>query len=297
MASFAASSGTIHFQHHGARANPRVLFVHGLGCQLVQWPRSLIDGVVAAGLCAVVFDNRDVGLSHGVDAPPPTIEQLLAAHANASALTPPYTLSDMARDAVDLLDHLGQGGAHIVGVSMGGMIGQRLAMEHRHRVYSLTSIMSSTGNPALPGPTPDAILALIESMGSDDAETAIANAMRAASVLGGPHFSSQDVGIARFTRLAVERAHRPEGVARQLAAILTDGDRRPGLAKIEAPTLVIHGGSDPLVPVQAGRDTAATVPGAKYLEIDKLGHDLPEPVIAEVVQATTEHILRVEISR
>ena len=297
MASFAASSGTIHFQHHGARANPRVLFVHGLGCQLVQWPQSLIDGVVAAGLCAVVFDNRDVGLSHGVDAPPPTIEQLLAANENASALTPPYTLSDMARDAVDLLDHLGQGGAHIVGVSMGGMIGQRLAMEHPHRVYSLTSIMSSTGNPALPGPTPEAIAALTAAMGSEDAETAIEIGIRAARVLGGPHFPSEKVGIARFTRLAVERAHRPDGVARQLAAILTDGDRRAGLAKIEAPTLVIHGGGDPLVPAQSGRDTAATVPGAKYLEIGELGHDLSEPVISDMVRAMIEHILRVEVNR
>ena len=297
MARFQAGRGSIHFTHRGARADPRVLFVHGLGCQVVHWPQSLLDGVVAAGFCAITFDNRDVGLSHGSDAPPPTVEQLLAASADASALTPTYTLSDMAADAVALLDHLGQAGAHVVGVSMGGMIGQRMAAEHAERVYSLTSIMSSTGNPALPGPTPEAIAALVGSMGSQNAEEAIENARRAARVLGGPHYASEEVGMARFTRQAIERAYRPDGVARQLAAILADGDRREALAGIRVPTLVIHGNADPLVPVEAGRETAAAIPGAKYVEIDKLGHDLPEPVIGEMLAAIIEHIAAVEVSR
>ena len=297
MARFQARNGSIHFAHRGARANPRVLLVHGLGCQALHWPQSLLDGVVAAGFCAVTFDNRDVGLSHGSETPTPTVEQLLAASVDASALAPAYTLSDMAADAVALLDHLGQAGAHVVGVSMGGMIGQRMAVEHAERVYSLTSIMSSTGNPALPGPTPDAIAALVGSMGSRNAEEALENALRAARVLGGPHYASEEVGMARFTRQAMERAYRPEGVARQLAAILTDGDRRQVLAGIRAPTLVIHGNADPLVPVEAGRETATTIPGAKYLEIDKLGHDLPEPVIGEMLTAIIEHIQAVEVSR
>lgn len=297
MATFQARSGTIHFAHRGARANPRALFIHGLGCQVVHWPDSLLGGVVEAGLCAVTFDNRDVGLSDGPDAPPPTLAELLAASTDAGALTPPYTLSDMAADAVALLDHLGQAGAHVIGVSMGGMIGQRMAMEFAERVYSLTSIMSSTGNPALPGPTPDAIAALMQSMGSESVEKAIENAMRAAKVLAGPHYPSEEVGLARFTRQAVERAHRPDGVARQLAAVLADGDRRAGLAKVAAPALVIHGNADPLVPVDAGRDTAAAIPGAKYKEIDKLGHDLSEPVMERMAQAITEHILAVEVSR
>ena len=291
MPTFAARGGTIHFEHHGARANPRVLFVHGLGCQLVQWPRSLIEGVAAAGLCAVLMDNRDAGLSHGVDAPAPSIEQLLAAHAAPSTLAPPYTLSAMAQDVLDLLDHLGQGGAHVVGVSMGGMIAQHLAMAHPNRVFSLVSIMSSTGNPDLPGPTPEAIAALVAAMGSDSAEAAITNGVRAANVLGGAHFPSERFGIARFARLAVERAYRPKGVARQLAAILTDGDRRAGLARLDVPTLVIHGADDPLVPAEAGRDTAATVPSAEYMELEKLGHDLSEPVVERIVAAINRHVL------
>ena len=297
MARFQARSGSIHFAHRGARANPRVLFVHGLGCQALHWPQSLLDGVVDAGFCAVTFDNRDAGLSHGSEAPPPTVEQLLAASADASAITPAYTLSDMAADAVALLDHLGQAGAHVIGVSMGGMIGQRMAVEHAERVYSLTSIMSSTGNPALPGPAPEAIAALVASMGSQNAEEALENALRAARVLGGPHYASEEVGMARFARQAMERAYRPDGVARQLAAILADGDRREALAAIRAATLVIHGNADPLVPVEAGRETAAAVPGAKYLEIDKLGHDLPEPVIGEMLAAIIEHLAAVEVSR
>ena len=297
MAKFNAGCGEIYFEHRGARADPRVLFVHGLGCQLVQWPDSLIDGVVDAGFCAVVFDNRDVGLSAGPVEPAPSVESLLAAQDNPLALTPAYTLSDMAADVVALLDHLGQGGAHVVGLSMGGMISQRLAIEHPERVYSLTSIMSSTGNRDLPGPSDEVVGALITTVSGVDTETIIAQSIQAAKVFGGPHYDSEIHGIGRFARIAVERAHRPEGVMRQLGAILAAEDRRGALAKVEVPTLVIHGNADPLVPVEAGRDTAAAIPGAKYVEIDKLGHDLPEPVIADMVEAITAHLRAVEVSR
>jgi len=297
MPKFNSHSGQIYFEHRGPRASPRVLFIHGLGCQIVQWPDSLIDGVVAAGFCAVVFDNRDIGLSDGPDDPPPSLEALLAARNDPSRLTPAYTLSDMAGDVVALLNHLGQGGAHIIGLSMGGMIAQRLAIDHPERVYSLTSIMSSTGNPDLPGPADEAVAALIGTTVADDVETAIAQNIQAAKVFGGPHFDSETLGIARFARRAVERAQRPAGVLRQLTAILTAEDRREGLAKLRVPALVIHGNADPLVPVEAGHDTAGAIPGSTYLEIDKLGHDLPEPVIGEIVNAVTEHIRNVEVSR
>ena len=297
MAKFKAGCGDIYFEHRGARANPRVLFVHGLGCQLVQWPDSLIDGIVDAGFCAVMFDNRDVGLSDGPAEAPFSVEALLAARDDPTALTPAYTLSDMAADVAALLDHLGQGGAHVVGLSMGGMISQTLAIEHPERVYSLTSIMSSTGNPDLPGPPDEVVGALIMTVGGGDPEAIIAQNIRAAKVFGGPHYDSEVHGIGRFARVAVERAHRPEGVMRQLGAILTAEDRRGTLANLDVPTLVIHGSADPLVPVEAGRDTAAAVPGAKYLEIDKLGHDLSEPVIEEMVEAIASHLRTVEVSR
>lgn len=297
MAKFKGKSGQIYFEHRGARANPRVLFIHGLGCQIVHWPDTLIDGVVAAGFCAVTFDNRDVGLSDGPDARPPPLEVLLAARGDPSALDPIYTLADMAADTVALLDHLGQGGAHVIGLSMGGMIAQRMAIEYPARVYSLTSVMSSTGNPGLPAPTDQAVGAMVGTLVDGDQEAVIAQSIQAAKVFGGPHFDSETLGIARFARRAVERAHRPEGVTRQLTAILSAPDRREELSHLDVPTLVIHGNADPLVPVEAGRDTAAVIPGAKYLEIDKLGHDLPEPAIGEIVHAIAAHLREVEVSR
>ena len=293
MARFKARSGEIYFEHRGARANPRVVLIHGLGCQLVQWPDSLIQGLVGNGLCAILFDNRDAGLSDGPGGPPPSLEALLAA---SDAVTPDYTLSDMAQDTVDLLDHLGQGGAHIVGLSMGGMIAQRMAIEHPQRVYSLTSIMSSTGNPALPGPHPDAMAAAV-ALTEDNAETALARHIHAWRVWGGGHFDSRECGIARFAERAVERACRPHGIIRQYAAIVADGDRRGKLAGVDVPSLVIHGTADPLVPAEAGNDTATAIPGARYIEIPKLGHDLPEPAIAEIVEAISGHIQAIEVSR
>lgn len=293
MARFNARSGEIYFEHRGARADPRVLLIHGLGCQVVQWPEALIQGLVDSGLCAVTFDNRDAGLSHGPDGPPPSLEALLAA---SDAVTPDYTLSDMAQDAVDLLDHLGQAGAHVVGLSMGGMIAQRMAVEHPLRVYSLTSIMSSTGNPGLPAPHPDAMAAAV-ALTEENAETALARNIHAWRVWGGSHFDSRECGIARFAERAVERACRPHGIVRQYAAIVADGDRRGALGNVSAPTLVIHGGADPLVPAAAGKDTAGAVPGARYLEIAKMGHDLPEPVIADIVAAISTHIQATEVSR
>lgn len=293
MARFKARSGEIYFEHRGARANPRVVLIHGLGCQLVQWPDSLIQGLVGNGLCAILFDNRDAGLSDGPGGPPPSLEALLAA---SDAVTPDYTLSDMAQDTVDLLDHLGQGGAHIVGLSMGGMIAQRMAIEHPQRVYSLTSIMSSTGNPTLPGPHPDAMAAAV-ALTEDNAETALARHIHAWRVWGGGHFDSRECGVARFAERAVERACRPHGIIRQYAAIVADGDRRGELADVDVPSLVIHGAADPLVPAAAGNDTADAIPGARYIEIPKLGHDLPEPAIAEIVEAISGHIQAIEVSR
>ena len=297
MARFRAKSGQIYFEHSGSRSDPRVLFIQGLGCQVVHWPETLIEGVVAASLCAVTFDNRDAGLSHGSDAPPPSLPTLLAAQEDPQGLSPAYSLSDMAQDAVDLLDHLGQGGAHVIGVSMGGMIGQRMAIEHPDRVYSLTSIMSSTGNPGLPPPAEEAVAGLLATSVAGDAEAAVPLSVQAWQVFAGPHFDSEKVGGARFARLAIERAYRPDGTLRQLAAILADGDRCADLQRLTVPTLVIHGNADPLVPVEAGRETAAVIPGAAYLEVDKLGHDLSEPALGDIVAAITAHIHDVEVTR
>ena len=297
MAIFRAHSGAIYFEHRGARANPRALLIHGLGCQLVQWPDSLLEGIVANDLCAVTFDNRDAGLSHGVDTRPPSIEALLAERDTPGSLQSAYTLSDMAQDAVDLLDHLGQAGAHVIGLSMGGMIAQRMAIEHPQRVYSLTSIMSSSGDPALPGGDSEVERALLATLAEESPEVAVAHQVDAWRAFGGPHFDSEVVGIARFARRAVERAYRPDGTARQLAAILADGDRSANLANLAVPTLVIHGKADRLVPIEAGMATADAIPGAELLAIEQMGHDLPEPLIDTIVGSIATHIRAVEVSR
>ena len=296
MPTFRAQGGDIYFEQRGARADPRVLLIHGLGCQLVQWPDSLIDGVAAAGFCVVMFDNRDAGLSHESAEAPPSIEAVVAAANGDSALAPAYTLADMAQDAVDLLDHLGQAGAHIVGLSMGGMIAQHVAMSHAQRAFSLTSIMSSTGNPELPR-RDEALMAFLAPLGAADTEAAVAAQTQAFQAIGSEHYDSAEVGFARFSRRAVERSFRPGGLMRQLGAIVADGDRRERLATVRSPALVIHGVEDPLVPVEAGRDTAAAIDGAQIVEIDRVGHDLPEPEVPRVVEAIVEHARSVELLR
>ena len=302
MARFRARSGSIYFEHRGARANPRALLIHGLGCQLVQWPESLLEGFVANDLCAVTFDNRDAGLSQGADERPPSMEAIQAALAEsgpsgAGVLQTAYTLSDMAQDAVDLLDHLGQAGAHVIGCSMGGAIAQRMAAEHPERVYSLTCIMSSSGDPALPRGDAEAERRLLATLAEESPEHAIVRNVDAWRALAGPYFDSEVEGIGRFARRAVERAHRPEGTARQLAALLADGDRGSILADVAVPTLVIHGKADPLVPIEAGIATAEAIPEADFLAIERMGHDLPEPLIDAIVGPVVAHIRAVEVSR
>lgn len=297
MPKFNAKSGAIHFEHRGSRADPRVVLIHGLSCQLTQWPEALLEGLVARGLCVVTFDNRDAGLSDGPDTPPPSVEALLAAQQDPAALTPAYTLSDMAQDVVDLLDHLGQAGAHVMGFSMGGMIAQHLAIEHAERLYSLASVMSSPGGADLPPPEEAAVAALLGLVAEDEAKAPAAKVADAWEAFGGPHFQSSASGIGRYAGQAVQRAWRPAGTARQLAAILADGDRRDALRSVRTPTLVLHGEADPLVPVAAGRATAAAVPNAEFVGFEKLGHDFPTPMIASMVAAIGEHIEAVEVSR
>ena len=301
MARFRARSGSIYFEHRGARANPRALLIHGLGCQLVQWPESLLEGFVANDLCAVTFDNRDAGLSHGTDEHRPSMEAIQAVFAEgdtpAEVLQNAYTLSDMAQDAVDLLDHLGQAGAHVIGCSMGGAIAQHMAVEHPERVYSLTCIMSSSGDPALPRGDAEVERRLLATLAEESPEHAIVRNIDAWRALGGPYFDSEEEGIGRFARRAVERAYRPEGTARQLAALLADGDRRSVLADVAVPTLVIHGKADPLVPIEAGIATADAIPGAEFLALERMGHDLPEPLIDAIVEPVSAHIRAVEVSR
>ena len=290
MPSFHSPNGTLHFEQRGSRAATPVLMIHGLGCQLIHWPDSLLDGLVSAGLRVIFWDNRDVGLSFEVDADPPTIADLLAAQSDPSVLSPSYSLSEMAEDAIHLLNHLGQSGAHIVGVSMGGMIAQRLAMHHSHRVFSMTTLMSSTGNPNVGNPNPEAVAALAGSFVANDREAIIQATVAAGNLFGGERYPSERFGIARFAELGYDRSNRPNGTLRQLSAIMTDGDRTAQLRKVDIPTLVIHGTVDPLVHHSGSEALAEALPQSELVLIDDLGHDLSEPVVPSLVESIVQHI-------
>lgn len=297
MPTFTTQNGAIYFEQHGARANPPVVLIHGLGCQLVHWPQSFIDGIVAAGFRVIVFDNRGVGLSKSLGAKAPSIEDLISIHMDPQKASPLFTLDDMASDVSALLDHIGQSGAHIIGTSLGGMVAQHVAFRYSHRVHSLTCMMSSTGNPDLPGPSEEAMAAMVASQSATGKKNIIAAAQHVGKVNGGSFFDSSKVGIARFSEAAYDRAHRPEATAHQFIAMTADGDRRQLLKSLNAPTLVIHGTADPLIPQEAGEDLANNIPNSTLVLIDNMGHDIAEPLIENMLASITQHLNGTTVAR
>ncbi|NCU11225.1 MAG: alpha/beta hydrolase, partial [Sphingomonadaceae bacterium] len=202
----------------------------------------------------------------------------------------PYRLSDMAADAAGLLGALGIDSAHVVGGSMGGMIAQLMAIEHAPRVRTLTSIFSTTGNPRLPRPRPEAMKALLDrAPPGATLDDVIPIGIRVARAIGSPAYPTPEERLRERIARDFHRSFYPEGPARQIAAIMDDGDRRKRLTKVTVPTLVIHGTDDPLVPVEGGRDTAKAIPGAKLHEIPGMGHDLPLELVDEIAAAIAAH--------
>ncbi|MCZ6889682.1 MAG: alpha/beta fold hydrolase [Gammaproteobacteria bacterium] len=294
MPRFQAPGGEIYFEQFGARVSPPVLLIAGIGNQLIHWPTSFVDGLVSRGLRIVVFDNRDSGLSYGCDVEPPSLETLLKARDDPESLTPAYTMADLARDAVRLLDHLGQAGAHLVGLSMGGIVAQHLAAKHANRTFSLTCINSTA---RLPDPSDEVIAALLGGVGADGDDAIVAGSIKGSKLLGGAFYDSEKYGHARVARLAFERAYRPDGFMRQLAAIIADGDRSPMLKTVRTPTLVIHGDADPLFSLDSAKDIAIAIAQAKFEAIEHVGHDLPEPVIPRYVDLIAAHIESIHVER
>ncbi len=297
MPRFQSTSGPIYYEQHGARSATPILLIHGLGCQVIQWPESFIKGLVDADYRVITMDNRDTGLTFGVDAPPPTVVKLIAAQTVPSMVKQAYTLEDMAEDTVQLLDHIGQSGAHIIGVSMGGMIAQYLGINHPARVFSLTLLMSTTGNKKIPDPAPNAVASLAGTFKPRNREETIAASQETNMIFGGPHYDSCKYGIGRFTEQAYDRANRPDGVLRQLGAILTAPDRRKQLQKLDIPSLMIHGDHDPLMDQFGSKDLAENIPNSKLVILENLGHDLPEPVIPRFLKEILEHIGSVTTTR
>jgi pimeloyl-ACP methyl ester carboxylesterase len=270
----------------GDPADPTMLLIMGLGTQMIGWDIELCRALADRGFHVVRYDNRDVGLSthldHEVD-----LMGLLGMFGGADPVAVPYLLGDMAQDATGLLDHLGVDRAHMVGVSMGGMIAQILAIEHPERVATLTSIMSTTGEPDVGLPTAEAIQELLAPPATTRDETQ-ATFVRHAHVWGSPAFIDEE-RLRTISGAAYDRANDPMGGARQLAAILASGSRADGLRNLTVPTLVVHGTDDKLVQPSGGERTAELVPGAKLLKIEGMGHDLPPQLWPRLVEAITTH--------
>jgi pimeloyl-ACP methyl ester carboxylesterase len=270
------------YQTFGRSDAPAMLLIHGLGAQMILWEDRFCDLIAERGYFVVRFDNRDIGKSSRVAAPPINVMELMRTRKPGERLVAPYLLADMASDAVGLLDHLRIASAHIVGVSMGGMIAQEMAIGWPSRVSSLTSIMSTTGDARLPPPTPEAA-AILMSPPARNADEYVASYLRSARVIRGPDYPPD---VARETALALRCAARglsPDGGQRQLLAIIASGNRKATLPSIMAPTLVIHGDADPLIPLAAGEATARAIPGARLSVIEGMGHALPEALWPRIV--------------
>jgi pimeloyl-ACP methyl ester carboxylesterase len=289
MPSIRANGIDLEYEIHGPANGAPMLLIMGLGAQLTMWPLPFVEALARRGYRVIRFDNRDCGLSTKCDAAgTPNLYTLVLARIFGMRPRVPYTLADMALDATGLLDALGIDRAHVVGASMGGMIAQHLAARHPDRVLSLASIMSTTGNPALPRPSREALRVLLTRPRSNDIEAVVAHGIRAAKAVGSPRYPVDDAALASRVRALVSRMHHPPGISRQLAAIIADGDRRAMLKTITAPTVVIHGVADPLVPVAGGRDTAANIPGARLIEIDGMGHNMPLPLVPDIANAVDQ---------
>jgi pimeloyl-ACP methyl ester carboxylesterase len=270
----------------GDPGDPTVLLVMGLGCQLIHWEPGLCGLIAARGFHVVRYDNRDMGGSTRFDQPVDIFDVLQARGAGQTP-TVPYLLSDMAADAVALLDHLAVDRAHVFGVSMGGMIAQTIAIEHPERVRTLTSVMSTTGDGDVGAPTADAMGALLRPPPQTCEEYQDATVANAA-LWGSPGLYDVE-DIRRLHKDAWDRGYDPAGTARQLAAILASGSRSAGLATLDIPTLVIHGTTDNLIQPSGGERTAEVVPDAKLLMIEGMGHDLPRSLWPRLVDAFAAH--------
>jgi pimeloyl-ACP methyl ester carboxylesterase len=291
MPVISANGIDIAYDDRGNRGDPAILLIMGLATQMIAWPEPFCDGLAARGFRVVRFDNRDIGLSTKFEAAAPidlgaVLQRVMA----GEKINPPYDLADMAADTVGLMDRLGIEKAHVVGASMGGMIAQIVAAKHSNRVRSLVSIMSSSGDPGLPPAKPEAMNAIMQARpDGSDRELAVQHGMRVYRAIGSPGFSTPDDELRAKVGAAFDRSYYPAGVGRQFAAIMASGSRVEMLKKLSVPTLVLHGADDPLVPVEAGRHTAAQIPDSALTVIPGMGHDLATGLIPILVEAIATH--------
>ena len=277
----------------GARdTRPVVLLIMGLGMQLVAWPPAMLQGLDDAGYRVIRFDNRDIGLSQHLDhLGKPNLLWVGLKHRLGWRIRPPYSLHDMAADSVGVLDAQGVAKAHVVGVSMGGMIAQRVALAAPERVASLTSIMSSSGARDLPQADPRMMRILFSRPVNASRDAIVAHYLRLYQAIGSPGFPTEEAELLRRIGLAVDRSYHPAGTLRQMTAIAADTTRAKDLFQLGKPTLVLHGHADPLVPLAHGQDTARRIPGAQFAGIEGMGHDLAQGVVDRLMPHLAQFLL------
>ncbi|MEA2388335.1 MAG: hypothetical protein QOG41_1108, partial [Thermoleophilaceae bacterium] len=283
----------IAYEAFGEASDPPLVLIMGIGSQMINWPEGFCEELVGRGLYVVRFDNRDAGESTHLDE---AGKVDVSAVLNGDTSSAPYTLSDMADDVAGLLDALKIDGAHIVGASMGGMIAQTFALEHGDRTRSLISIMSTTGDPELPGATEEAQAVLLQPS-AQSREELIERSVASYRVLGSPGFEIDEDYLRERAGRSWDRGYDPPGFGRQLAAIYASGNRTERLRSLRVPTLVIHGEDDPLIRLTSGQATAAAIEGAELLTIPGMGHDLPRGAWPQIVDAMAALVERVERER
>jgi len=267
-----------------------VLLIMGLGMQLIAWPPAMVQAIADAGFRVVRFDNRDIGLSQHFDhlGSPSLLWEGLKFRFGWR-IRPPYSVQDMAADALGVLDALQIPKAHVVGVSMGGMIAQRLAVLAPSRVLSLSSIMSSSGARGLPEASPAVTRVLLSRPSGKGVQAAVDHIVKLLKAIGSPGFPTAEAELREKMTEAAKRSFHPPGVLRQMVAIAADSTRAAALAQVTAPTLVVHGRADPLVPMACGQDTARRIPGARFESIEGMGHDLPPGVVERLLALLIPH--------
>ncbi len=279
---------TLCYETFGDPADPAMLLVMGLGTQMLAWQEGFCEQLAGRGFFVIRYDNRDIGRSSRVPAPPPTIRQLVLRDRAAAA----YTLEDMADDGMGLLDALGIEHAHVCGASMGGMIAQAMAIRHPFRVLSLVSIMSTTGRRNVGRPALAMYPVLLQRAPGGGADAFAEHIVAVQKRIGSPGFPPEDDEIRARAKRAYARGVDAAGPGRQLAAIIAAADRTTDLGRVTAPTLVIHGCEDRLVAPSGGRATADAIAGSRLLLLDGMGHDLPRPLWPQIIEAMADNARR-----
>lgn len=294
MASVRANGISIEYEVLGPQDGVPLLLIHGFAQQSIAWSSEWIDGFARAGMKVIRYDNRDTGLSQKWDGQIPDLLAISASLGKGHSPNVPYTLSDMAADAAGLLDALGIESAHILGASMGGMIAQLVALEHRSKVRSMTIVFSTSGDPDLPRSTREAHQALITPPSGNDRASVIEHVLASRSAYGSKGFAQDEARVAQHVGQCYDRMYYPEGGLRHWSAILATKPRGERLRSLNLPTLVLHGSDDPLIPPAHGRRIAECIPGAVYHEISGWGHDMPLAVIPRLHELIVPFIDKVE---